>query len=85
MNIGRLCSIEGSSQSDSHQRGSEYLKAICTRYQGMGFSAHTEWVGEQMIGALRLLLKDTNCTEEERRAVERFLDLAAHEQAGTVH
>jgi hypothetical protein len=84
MNVGRLCSIQGVSVLDTHKRGSEYLKIMCARYPGMGFSAHTEWIGEQMVDALRLLLKDTNCTEDERRAVERFLDLAGEELAGAV-
>ena len=84
MNVGRMCSIQGSRQLDTHQRASEYLKAVCARYQGMGFTSHIEWVGEQMIDALRLLLKDTNCTEEERRAVERFLRLASEEVSGAV-
>jgi hypothetical protein len=48
----------------------------------MGFSSHVEWVGEQVVEALRLLLADTNCTEEERQSVHRFLDLAAQELPG---
>jgi hypothetical protein len=50
----------------------------------MGFTSQIEWVGEQMIAALRLLLADTTCTEEERRAVERFLALASEELPGAV-
>ena len=84
MNVGRLCSIQGSQQLDTHQRATEYLKSVCARYHGMGFTARVEWVGEQMIEALRLLLADTKCTEEERRSVERFLALAAEELPGSV-
>lgn len=84
MNVGRMCSIQGSHQLETHQRASEYLKAVCARYQGMGFTSRIEWAGEQMIDALRLLLQDTNCTEEERRAVERFLRLASEEVSGAV-
>lgn len=82
MNVGRLCSIEGTRQLSTHRRGSDYLKHVCARYPGMGFTARIEWIGEQTVEALRLLLADTNCTEEERRAVERFLDLAAEELPG---
>lgn len=82
MNIGRLCSIEGPSSLNVHQRSTAYLKMRCAGYPGMGFSSHVEWVGEQMVEAMRLLLADTNCTEEERRAVDRFLDLAAQELPG---
>jgi hypothetical protein len=48
----------------------------------MGFSPRVEWVGEQTIAALELLLADTNCTDEERRAVSRFLELASQEIPG---
>lgn len=82
MNVGRLCSIESSQQLDTHQRVSEYLRAVCSRYPGMGFTSRIEWTGEQTIEALRLLLSDTNCSDEERRAVERFLHLAAEEIPG---
>jgi len=84
MNVGRLCSIQGSQQLNTHQRASEYLKAVCARYHGMGFTSRIEWVGEQTIEALRLLLSDTSCTDEERRAVERFLELASQEMPGAV-
>lgn len=82
MNVGRLCSIEGPSTLNSHQRATAYLKLMCRQYPGMGFSSHVEWVGEQMVAALRLLLADTSCTEDERRAVDRFLALAAEELPG---
>ena len=82
MNVGRLCSIEGPSSLNTHQRAVEYLKLMCANYPGMGFSSHVEWVGEQMVQALRVLLADTSCTDEERRAVERFLDLAAQDLPG---
>ncbi len=84
MNIGRLCAIEGTRSLDTHQRVSEYLRLMCARYPGMGFSSHVEWVGEQTVDALRLLLSDTSCTEEERRAVDRFLQLACEEVPGAV-
>jgi hypothetical protein len=84
MNVGRLCSIEGSQQLDTHQRASEYLKVVCSRYGGMGFTSRIEWIGEQTIDAMRLLLADTSCTEEERKAVERFLDLASEELPGAL-
>lgn len=84
MNVGRLCSIQGSAQLDTHRRVSEYVKAVCSRYPGMGFTSRIEWIGEQSVDALRLLLADIDCTMEERRAVERFLDLAAEELPGTV-
>jgi hypothetical protein len=35
-----------------------------------------------MVRALRALLSDTSCSEDERRAVERFLDLAYQELPG---
>jgi hypothetical protein len=82
MNVGRLCSVQGSTQLDTHQRASEYLRLICSQYPGMGFSSSTEWVGEQAVTALQLLLADTNCTDDERRAVQRFLDLAREELPG---
>jgi hypothetical protein len=82
LNVGRLCSIQGSNQLDTHMRASEYLKTVCGRYPGMGFSPRIEWIGEQMVEALRLLLSDTRCSDEERKAVERFLTLAAEEQPG---
>jgi hypothetical protein len=50
----------------------------------MGFTSRIEWIGEQAIDGLRLLLADTNCTEDERRAVNRFLDLAAEEVPGNL-
>ncbi|GAC1332495.1 MAG: hypothetical protein NVS2B16_17320 [Chloroflexota bacterium] len=84
MNVGRMCSVQGSSQLDTHQRGSEYLKLVCARYHGMGFTSQLEWVGEQMVEALGLLLNDTRCTDDERRAVEKFLKLAAEEVPGAV-
>jgi hypothetical protein len=84
MNVGRLCSIQGTQQLDTHTRASEYLKAMCSRYPGMGFTAQVEWVGEQMVEALRLLLADTNCSDDERRAVDHFLRLAAEELPGAV-
>ena len=84
MNVGRFCSIAGQQGADTHQRVSEYLKAVCAAYRGMGFTSRIEWVGEQTIEALRLLLADTRCTEEERRAVEKFLDLASQELPGAV-
>ena len=84
MNVGRLCSITGTQQGDTHTRVSEYLKAVCAHYHGMGFTTRLEWVGEQTVEALRLLLADTRCSEDERRAVERFLDLAAEELPGKV-
>jgi hypothetical protein len=82
MNVGRLCSIEGPNSLNSHQRATAYLKMMCAHYPGMGFSSQVEWVGEQMVQALRLMLADTGCSEEERRAVERFLDLATQELPG---
>jgi hypothetical protein len=82
MNVGRLCSIEGPSSQNTHQRVTGYFKMMCANYPGMGFSSHVEWVGEQVVEALRLLLADTNCTEEERQSVHRFLDLAAQELPG---
>jgi hypothetical protein len=82
MNVGRLCSIEGAAELQTHQRASEYLKAVCARYPGMGFSPQMEWLGEQMVLGLRLLLADTSCTEDERRAVQRFLNLAVEELPG---
>jgi hypothetical protein len=84
MNVGRLCSIQGTSQLESHQRVADYLKLVCSPYHGMGFTSRIEWIGEQTLQALRLLLADTSCSEEERRAVERFLDLAAEELPGSV-
>lgn len=84
MNVGRLCSITGTQHADTHTRVSEYLKTVCARYQGMGFTTRLEWVGEQTVEALRLLLADTRCSEDERRAVERFLDLAAEELPGKI-
>lgn len=84
MNVGRLCSITGTQHTDTHQRVAEYLKVVCAPYPGMGFTARVEWVGEQTLAALRLLLADTRCTEEERRAVEKFLDLASEELPGAV-
>lgn len=82
MNVGRLCSVQGSSEPKTHRRLAEYLKAVCARYPGMGFSSRTEWIGEQTLDALHLLLADTRCSEMERRAVERFLSLAAEELHG---
>ena len=82
MNVGRLCSIAGSSDLDTHQRVSEYLRMVCAAYPGMGFTSQIEWMGERSVDALRLLLADTNCTEDERRAVDRFLDLASAELPG---
>ena len=84
MNVGRLCSIQGSYQLESHQRVADYLKLVCSPYHGMGFTSRIEWVGEQTLSALRVLLADTSCTDEERRAVQRFLDLAAEELPGSV-
>lgn len=84
MNVGRLCSIQGSHQLESHQRVADYLKLVCAPYHGMGFTSRSEWIGEQTLDALRLLLADTSCTDQERRAVERFLDLAAEELPGAV-
>jgi hypothetical protein len=84
MNVARLCSISGAQNADTHMRVSEYLKAVCSPYAGMGFTARLEWVGEQTIEALRLLLADTRCSEEERHAVERFLALASQELPGSV-
>lgn len=84
MNVGRMCSIQGAHEQDTHQRASEYLRVVCAPYQGMGFTAREEWVGERMIDALVLLLQDTNCSDEERRAVNRFLHLAAEEVPGAV-
>jgi hypothetical protein len=57
---------------------------VCSPYHGMGFTSRIEWIGEQTVRALRLLLAETVCTDEERRAVERFLDLAAEELPGSV-
>jgi hypothetical protein len=82
MNVGRLCSIQGSAEVTTHHRMSEYLKVVCERYPGMEFTARIEWIGEQALDALRLLLADTRCTDEERRAVERFLGLAGEELSG---
>jgi hypothetical protein len=84
MNVARLCSVTGAQQGDTHMRVSEYLKAVCAPYRGMGFTTRLEWVGEQTVEALRLLLADTRCSEEERRAVERFLDLAVEELPGKI-
>jgi hypothetical protein len=84
MNVGRLCSIDGPTALNTHQRASAYLKLLCDAYPGMGFSPHVEWIGEQMVSALRILLSDTNCTEDERRAVDRFLELAAQELPGNL-
>jgi hypothetical protein len=82
MNVGRLCSIQGSAEEQTHWRLAEYLKVVCGRYPGMEFSARVEWLGEQTVDALRLLLADTRCTEAERRAVEHFLGLASEELSG---
>lgn len=82
MNVGRLCSIAGSSDLDTHQRVSEYLRLVCAAYPGMGFTSRIEWIGERSVDALRLLLADTSCSEDERRSVERFLDLASAELPG---
>ena len=68
----------------SHQRVSEYLKLVCNRYEGMGFTSRTEWIGEQTIAALELLLADTHCSNDERKAVESFLALARQEMPGAV-
>jgi hypothetical protein len=76
-----MCSIEGSSQQNTHQRATDYLREVCSRYPGMGFSTRLEWVGEQMIDALRLLLRDTNYSVDERAAISRFLDFASEEIA----
>jgi hypothetical protein len=35
-----------------------------------------------VVRALRIRLSDTSCTEDERRAVERFLDLVSQELRG---
>lgn len=82
MNVGRLCSVQGSTEATSHGRLAEYLKVQCERYPGMEFAPRVEWIGEQAVEALRLLLADTRCTEEERRAVARFLALASEELPG---
>lgn len=82
MNVGRLCSIAGASDLDTHQRVSEYLRLVCAAYPGMGFTSRIEWIGERSVDALRLLLADTSCSEDERRSVERFLDLASAELPG---
>ena len=82
MDVGRLCKLAGGDSGARHQRIAEYVKPLIERYHGMGFAPREEWVVEQTIEGLRRLLANTRCTDEERRAIEQFLALAAEELAG---
>lgn len=44
--------------------------------------AGEEWVAEKTIQGLRKLLADIQCTDEERKAIEEFLELASEELPG---
>lgn len=82
MDVGRPCGLLGAEEHARHQRIASYLKGICTQYSGMGFTAREEWVAEQTVQALCVLLSDVDCTEDERRAIEEFLALAGEELPG---
>jgi hypothetical protein len=84
MDVGRLCSVQGGERHTSHQRIAEYVKARCEQYPGIGFPPRVEWVAEQTLHGLRLLLAELTCTEEERRTIEGFLAIASQEIPGSV-
>jgi hypothetical protein len=82
MDFGRLSGVLGAEKHATHQRIAEYVKTQCEAYSGIGFGAREEWLAEKMIEALRTLLADVRCTDEERRAIEEFLALASEELPG---
>ena len=68
MDVGRFYGVQSGVRHVTHQRIAVYVKALCTRYAGMGFTPREEWVAEQTMQGLHLLL-----------AVEAFLALASQE------
>jgi hypothetical protein len=82
MDLGRLSGALNAGKHASHQRVAEYVRHACASYAGIGFGPREEWVAEKTVEALRLLLADTQCTDEERRAIEEFLALAGEEVPG---
>ncbi len=79
MDVGRFCGVIDGEAHATHQRIAEYVKPLCSQYYGLGFTPREEWVMEQTMQALRTLLSDLRCTEDERRAIEEFLTLAVQD------
>ena len=77
MDSGRFARVQGAESHATHMRISEYVRRICDRYPAIGFSTQQEWVVERTVEALRTMLTHVRCTDEERRAVEEFLNLAS--------
>ena len=82
MDVGRLCGVLGAEDHATHQRIAEYVKTLCEQYRAMGFTPRDEWVMEQTIRGLRLLLADLQVSDPGRRAVEAFLAIASEELPG---
>ncbi len=82
MDVSRLAGVLGAEQHAAHQRVAAYVKGLCEHYPGMCFTAREEWVVEQSLRGLHLLLADLSCTPEERRAIEEFLAIAGGEVPG---
>lgn len=77
MDVGRFCGVQGAEDHATHMRIAEYVRVICERYPATGFTPHHEWIVEQTMEALRIMLNDVRCSQAERRAVEDFLTLAS--------
>lgn len=82
MDIGRFSGALDAEKHATHQRVAEYVRPLIAGPTGIGFTPREEWVAEQTIKALQLLLTDTVCTDAERRAIEEFLTLASQELPG---
>jgi hypothetical protein len=83
MNVGRFCDVLGGDNQSTHQRIASYVKQHWGSYSGLSFSPREEWVAEQTMLSLRAFLEDVRCADEERRAINEFLDLATEELPGT--
>lgn len=82
MDIGRFTGALGAEEHATHMRISEYVRKICDRYPATGFTPAQEWVVERTIDALRTMLTQVRCTDEERQAVLDFLALASETLPG---
>ena len=82
MDVGRFCGVQGAEVHATHMRIAEYVRALCERYPATGFTPHQEWIVEQTMEALQLMLADVQCSDDEHTAIADFLALATETRPG---
>lgn len=61
MDIGRFAGVLGSETHATHQRIAAYVRAVCNRYPGVGFTPREEWAASTatMVGHGPVSVRET--------------------------